>query len=70
MLGKAVDLGLDGGIELIREKALRVPGHVTQSHEREDREHDQIRKGQLEGGRANEFAERRHSSASPPTRTM
>ena len=33
LLGQAVDLGLDGGNELIRQKALRVPGHVAESHE-------------------------------------
>ncbi len=70
LLGKAVDLGLDGGVELVVEEALRVPRHVAEGREREEREHHQIGEGELEGRGADELAERRHSSASPPTRTM
>src|SRR5918993_161239 len=65
LLGEAGDLGVDRGIDLQTEEALRVPEEVAEQEGRKEREDEEVDGHQLEGRRADELTERCHGSYTP-----
>jgi len=61
LLGQALALGIDRLGDLLGDQTARVPGEIAEQERRKQRKHRQIDERQLECGRAEQLAQRRHA---------